>query len=49
MTVKPSDPESKIKSERPSLLPSSPEVLQAITILSENPPSITKVFSPEIL
>ena len=45
----PSEFASKMKRERPSLFPSSPEVLQAITILSANPPSMTKDFSPEIL
>ena len=47
--VRPFESESKTKRERPSLAPSSPEVLQATMTLSAKPPSITKDFSPEIM
>ena len=47
--VKPFESESKTKRDRPFLVPSSPEVLQATMTLSAKPPSITKDFSPEIM
>ena len=46
--VKPLVSASKTKRDRPSLLPFSPEVLQAIMTLSAKPPSTTNDFSPEM-
>ncbi len=46
---KPLESAFKTKRDRPSLEPSSPEVLQATITLSAKPPSITKDFSPEIM